>query len=264
MVCLARHALYLCLILLSTACQRVPTVEESTSSSSGNTAGATDGQAAGDPVFECDPVSQDCPEVGDRCTAIFSNGAQNLYACISDPGSLELFDTCTPDPSSGVDGCGPGLICLGDPDGTGTCVGLCLDDSDCDGALCLVDPRELVPYCALECDPFTPLCVGSVECRRVQDRFTCKFPKAGDEGFILDPCDPGTDEGCGSGVVCIQGPLIPGCESAGCCTPVCDVDDVESDTDCQAALDSVAVGCTELFMSPAPGFSGYGACLVSA
>ncbi len=273
MVCSTRFVLYFALIAMSVGCQRLPLAVETTSSSGGGGGTDTDGgggadtdggEIPGDVVFECDPMAQDCPNNGEKCAPILSSGAQNLYTCVQDSGGLTLFDPCTPDPATGVDQCAPGLVCLDDANGVGLCLELCLSETDCEQALCLDDPFERVPYCALECDPFNPLCAPGVDCRRERDRFTCKFAEDGDDGFVLDPCDSGTDEGCGSGVVCIPGALIPGCEAAGCCTPVCNSDDDQSLAECQSALDSAAASCVPLFVSPAPGFEGYGACLVPA
>jgi hypothetical protein len=135
-------------------------------------------------------------------------------------------------------------------------VALCLKDSDCDQALCIEDPVEDVPFCADECSPFESLCTSPLQCRRLDDRFVCRFPTLADVGGYGDACSLDQDQGCGPGFACLPGELVPDCTTANCCTNLCDLSGPDP---CGAPAT-----CAQVIESPAPGFESIGACFVPA
>ncbi|MGH1347146.1 MAG: hypothetical protein ACRBN8_36630 [Nannocystales bacterium] len=201
----------------------------------------------------CDPVTS--AECGDdeKCTVVLQ-GAEPSFTCVGEAGSLAIGADCTVSLSDGLDGCAAGSVCLGED--AGTCRPLCANSSDCSSALCLDDPLYGVPHCAPDCSPFEPTCSNLLQCRRQNDRFSCVDALPGDVGGAGEPCTLQGDAGCGQGQMCVTGALVPDCTTAGCCTPLCDLD---SSVGCDAPAT-----CTPALESAAPGFESIGACFVPA
>jgi len=211
-----------------------------------------DPDTGGPGVFDCDPVAQTGCNGDDKCTVVLQAG-EPAYVCVSDNASIEPLDSCGATLGSGADGCPAGHACLADETDVGLCVPLCFDSSDCVDAVCLPELAHGIPYCASECSPFEGGCATPLQCRRTDDRFACRFARPDDVGGQGDPCTPQQDAGCGEGLVCLPGALVPQCTSDSCCTRVCDVN---SDT-----CDSPST-CVPLFDAPAPGNESIGGCLV--
>jgi len=216
--------------------------------------GASEGGSEGGGLeFGCNPVTNaDCSE-DEKCTAVLA-GASLSYACVGETGTQGIGESCDISLDDGLDGCTVGTVCLGDE--IGTCRPLCNGDGDCTSAQCLEDPIHDVPHCAADCSPFEPSCGSGLQCRRQSDRYSCIDPLPGDVGGEGEPCELQSDAGCGEGLMCITGALVPSCTSSGCCVSLCDLDALDpcnAPSTCNAALEA-----------PAPGFESIGACFVPA
>ncbi len=215
--------------------------------------GGEGGSDEGGVETECDPVTSfECSD-GEKCAVVLEGDALG-YACVPEAGSQSVGQDCTVSLEDGLDGCTAGSVCLGDD--AGTCRPLCNAEADCTAALCLEDPIHQVPHCADDCSPFEPNCSGLLQCRRQDDRFSCIDALPGDVGGLGEACLLEGDAGCGEGLMCVTGALVPGCASGGCCVSLCDLDALDScssPSTCNAALEA-----------PAPGFEAVGACFVPA
>jgi len=201
----------------------------------------------------CNPVtSMECND-GEKCTVVLQGGAPT-FACVGEAGSTAIGEDCTVSLEDGLDGCTAGSVCLGED--AGTCRPLCDSPVDCTSALCLEDPIHGVPHCAPDCSPFEPACSSLLQCRRQHDRFSCVDALPGDVGGTGEPCSLQGDAGCGQGLMCVTGALVPDCATAGCCTPLCDLDG--------GAGCSAPATCSPALEGPAPGFESVGACFVPA
>ncbi len=259
-----RTAIFLSLALALAACQ--PTQfdddnetgedESNTSDSDGSSSSSSSGNTSGSPVVDCDPGEQDaCPE-GEKCT-VLTSGADPVYECVPDDGSLLPFDPCTPAPGTGQDQCPSGFACIAtEPEGSdGQCLELCLADNDCETALCTEPPGRSIPLCAPICDPLSPFCPDQQACQRVRSSaFVCQFPGESDSGITADVCDILGDRGCAEGFVCETGQIVPGCPDQSCCTALCDKSEAEP---CPAPTT-----CGGLPLDPQPGLENVGACYV--
>ena len=263
MVCRTLVALALAL----TGCQQLPEEDDdaATSMSAGNvdTGGGTfldegpGSEGAGDEgqvESECDPSTQTGCSEGEKC-AVQKVGVSVTYVCAPDTGTLEPFAGCTPALTTGDDDCLAGYACVGS-ETQAACVPLCVTDGDCDGGVCVLDPLNFVPHCGLDCSPFEPNCPTPLQCRREENRFSCKFALEEDIGVGLDPCVETDDAGCAAGFACIAGELVPSCESDHCCTPLCDLGGVDTCT--------APATCAPALLGAAPGFENVGACFVPA
>ncbi len=206
-----------------------------------------------DPSDGCDPVAQTGCGGGEKCTALIS-GAGLAYACVTDSGPLQPQEACQVSLDDGIDGCSAGYVCLGEEDGI--CRAHCASESNCPSGLCLEDANDSVLHCADECSPFEPSCPSPLQCRRRGDRFACVDGQQGDVGGAGSDCMVEADIGCGEGLLCVPGALVPACETTNCCVPLCDLDAVDS---CSAPST-----CSAALGTAAPGFENIGACFVPA
>lgn len=210
----------------------------------------------GEPTFNCDPSKEmACPD-GQKCTVLITSGPP-IYECVVDDTERLPYESCTPAPGTGQDGCPSGHACIAGviDKTTGLCMPLCTDDSDCDAALCAAPPNLQIPVCAAICDPLSPFCPDLQACQRIrQANFACQFPNEGDDGTTAEGCNSVLDSGCAEGYVCETGGVIPGCNEASCCTPLCDLSDADP---CQAPM-----VCGEIPLEPQPGLENVGACYV--
>ena len=140
----------------------------------------------------------------------------------------------------------------------GECVPLCTgspEDQQCpEDRLCTVANDGILHLCLPSCDPLDPQCDEGEGC----------FPIDG--GHVCSP-DPGGGVGpgsscediaiCPAGLMCIAGDFYPGCESLGCCSPLCDPSTPEGEAVCDAA--DPALECTPLF-EPGEGPEDQGVC----
>jgi hypothetical protein len=197
-----------------------------------------------------------CPS-GSRCTYVL-DAVDAGTVCVVDAVVHDTWDTCTPAPSTGRDGCPTGHVCLAGQEtaNTGVCVPLCQSSAGCDGGLCAEDPRTLVDYCGEACSPLVQSCPSTaLECLLDAGSFACLVPTDSDELGVGEPCPETDARGCEAGAVCLQGTLVPGCTTASCCTNVCD-------TTSPAACASPA-SCNPLPIAAQPGLENVGACFVA-
>ncbi len=246
------------------ACQRLPDPLASGSATGTSADTAASGTTFDDtpPTVECDPGDQDCPD-GEKCTAVAAGTTRNRYACVADPGQMAEGEACTKDPD-GVDGCIAGTLCVEDRLGAGRCLGICLDDGDCNDGRCTDAPFDDVEYCARTCDPLASACPSNMACTPTLDAFICTFPYEDDTGSLQESCNPFDGRGCAPGLTCLAGSLVPSCGEVGCCTIYCNVNDPQARAGCQSALGTVGVDCVPFFSGPAPGFEHVGVCMVPA
>jgi hypothetical protein len=252
--------------LLAGGCQRLEEADDDAfpdtdfgfdDSSSGDTfleSSASQTEGDQDPnVVGCDPLTAAQCAPGQKCTAVVSGGT-TLFSCVEQSGSLQEGEDCMVSLEDGQDGCIAGTVCLGDE--AGTCRQLCDNDAQCETGQCLDDPLHGIPHCARDCDAFEPACPSLQQCRRQGDRFSCMDALPGDVGGVGEPCLLQGDAGCGQGLLCVTGALVPGCASGGCCAQLCDLglaDPCSSPATCNAALETAA-----------PGYESVGACFVPA
>jgi hypothetical protein len=181
-----------------------------------------------------------------------------------DPHPDAPGDPCTVVGSgvSGVDSCDKGAMCW-DVDAEtneGTCVAYCMGSEN--NPVC-ADPdttcnvgRDFA-LCLPVCCPIEQDCAHEDEiCIPVSNKFLCAPDASGDEGAFGDACE--YVNVCDPGLVCLGGERVPGCVSAGCCTPFCTV----GTNQCQLLDEDME--CLPWFedgQAP-PGFEDVGACLL--
>lgn len=223
---------------------------------SGGGSGDGDPDTGGDPTFNCDPnVAMPC-EPGQKCTILISGGSPPIYECVPDDAEKLPYESCTPAPSTGQDGCPGNHACIA-PSGssTGQCLRLCSDDSACDSGVCVTPTGQQVPVCGTICDPLAPSCPAGHACQRVgHSNFVCQYPAEGDVGITAEPCSASQDSGCAQGFVCEAGVIVPGCTEMSCCTALCDLS--------EANLCTPPMVCGELPLDPHPVLENVGACYV--
>lgn len=257
------------LLTMCPGCQRLPDAGDGPSSQGGgpdDESGGTflpqdtsnDDEESADETGSgsmCNPVAQIGCASDEKCTALISGGEIG-YGCVADSITLDPNDPCSASHESGLDGCPEGFVCLEDEGNNGLCAALCLNGTDCTQAECL-DARESdIPYCADDCSPFGSQCPSPLQCRRNDDRFSCKFIGLNDVGGAGTACGIEDDAGCAPGLVCVPGALIPGCTSDNCCTGLCDTSEGDP---CGSPST-----CNPILTSAAPGFEDIGACFVPA
>lgn len=136
---------------------------------------------------------------------------------------------------SGVDSCDVGLMCW-DVDAetnVGTCIELCgcgplQPTCEGGGTLCTISNDDVLPLCLPTCDPLDPeaVCGEGEGCYPVGDGFQCAPDASGDGGLAAQPCS--FINACDPGSACVGPAAVPGCASAGCCAPFCDLDEPDT------------------------------------
>ena len=192
-------------------------------------------EAAGD----CNPYAQDCVE-GEKCLPWASDGGSAWNSTRCSPVAAvpdQLGDACTVEGSgvSGVDSCDVGLMCW-DVDAetnTGTCIELCgcgplQPTCEGGGTLCTISNDDVLPLCLPTCDPLDPeaVCGEGEGCYPVGDGFQCAPDASGDGGLAAQPCS--FINACDPGSACVNPGFVPGCATAGCCAPFCDLDEPDT------------------------------------
>ena len=214
----------------------------STSSADTATDGTTDPSGAfiEDPdfgsactTFECDLYAQDCCP-GQQCVPWANDGGESFNAtrCVeilTDGDRQGQPCTVEDSPVSGLDSCGPGLICWGVDAQTlmGTCAPTCtgtVEAPECaDDLICVSDQTpsddDTIAVCLPSCDPLADDCaVGS--CTKADDAFACSGVPA--TAGLGDACDVLFD--CGPGTQCVAANVLPDCPGPnGCCAAWCDL-----------------------------------------
>jgi len=187
---------------------------------------------------QCDPGSQDCPD-GEKCTPyVMTPGACCVDAvhCVQVTGEKLYGEPCTRE--STTDDCAKGFFCMTETSGStgeGVCEPLCVagDDSSCEefgnSAFCISFNDGFLPLCEIKCDPLLQDCSGDgFGCYAVlsDDKFICaqsgfadNFGNDGDECYTIQSCKPG--------LVCIASGSLDGCGAERCCSPVCDLTEMD-------------------------------------
>jgi len=189
-------------------------------------------QGSGGGEIECDLWSQDCPD-GEKCMpwASDNGNAWNATKCSPiDAAPQQPGDICTTEGGgvSGVDNCAKSAMCWDvDPEtNEGVCVAFCEgtnpEDGTCDaGFSCSIYSDGVLILCLPDCDPLLQDCPGDDLCIPSGDDFTCVLDASGDAGLYGDPCEYANV--CKPGLYCLNPEYVEGCQSAGCCTPFCDI-----------------------------------------
>lgn len=220
----------------------------------------------GGSLLECSLLDQDCPE-GEKCMPWANDGGPVWNATRCSPLDFDPAqdgEPCLVNGSnvSGLDTCALGLMCFDvDPrTNEGECAALCsgaegdpLDTLLCDDPeLSCILINDVLPICAMGCDPVVPTCNSGKACHLSGGGFVCgDIPdSAAAEG---EPCVGVT--GCGAGLMCAYGPAFdcaaePG---QGCCAATCDA---SSPAPCPGDE-----ACIPWFPDPAPeGYEHVGVC----
>jgi hypothetical protein len=212
----------------------------------------------GVPIVNCDPDDEAACPSGQKCTIIgvdTVDSVQNVYDCVDDPGLLLEYAACTPDRSTGIDGCPPGFACLTtseDDLDNGICVELCLDSDGCEDGVCLPHVYSEIPTCADYCDPLSALCPPGQDCFPNESDFICRLVTDVDTGAVGDDCY--WEVGCGPSLVCLTGAILNGCSAEYCCSDICDLEGTDQ---CETPT-----SCNPYFDDPAPYLERVGACYV--
>lgn len=195
-------------------------------------------------TVECDVWTQDCPE-GEKCTAWASDGgiAWNATRCVpiaDNPG--QPGDGCTAEGGglSGIDDCGEGSMCWNiDPEtNQGTCVAFCEGSPEaptCEDSstACTITSDGVLILCLPVCDPLLQDCPAELEAcyPGVDGEFACYPDYSGETGEYGDPCE--YINVCNPGLFCAPAAIVPGCESALCCSSLCDLTDADPNAQCE-------------------------------
>ena len=180
-----------------------------------------------EPEGGCDQKTQDCP-TGMRCTAAGASDAWS-WTCrpLAEP-PRDVGESCTIEehPTSGIDDCRRGAVCLGEgPTGSLTCVEtfpLQARNSTC------IDPFEVAVVhgiyrvCLERCDPLAQECGEGRACRANRyasypDGFICTYTSDETAG---EPCDY---FGCAPGLDCLDDGGEPTLLHDGECVAYCSV-----------------------------------------
>lgn len=250
------------------------TSNDATSSTSDDTSGSTSESSTGsttessttDPLPPdvpidptCDVFAQDCPD-GSKCMPWASGGAPfwNDTACFAidrEPDAVGEACTVLDNALSGLDSCELGAICWNvDPfTAMGVCHALCTGNAFnpvCDDPTmgCAVFDPLVLDVCVPACDPLLQDCGQGQTCVPLGD-FVCLGDGSGPAGAQGDPCE--ALNGCDPGLICINGVLVPECETFGCCSAWCDLEDAEANAVC-AATAGEGAACLPFFGDDPP------------
>lgn len=220
------------------------------------------------PPPQCSLFAQDCPD-GEKCMPWANDGgdAWNATICVPvDDSPGQPGDECAVEGSgvSGVDDCDLGSMCWDvDPEtNVGTCVPMCTGDASapiCENpdTSCTIANEGNIVLCLPVCDPLLQDCAEGQACYPIADQWNCAPDASGEMGSSGDPCE--YINACDAGNICLGAAAWPGCVgSAGCCSPVCDVEDPQGDAQCPGDGQTCQVWYEE-GASP-PGYEAVGAC----
>jgi hypothetical protein len=190
--------------------------------------------------IECDPFAEDCP-CDEKCMPWANDGgsAWNALMCTPvAPDPKQVGEPCTVEGNgvSGIDDCDIHSMCWNvDPEtNMGECVAFCTGSAkepacERECANCAIANDGVLALCFPTCDPLAMDCGEGQTCLPLfGDDFMCSLDLSGDGGAAGDPCE--YFNGCDPGLVCLDASYLPSCESAGCCTPFCDVTDPDACT----------------------------------
>jgi hypothetical protein len=198
---------------------------------------------------ECDPFAQDCPE-GEKCVPYASTGVTwDANKCVPVSGDGQPGEPCS---SGGIveatDSCGADSICW-----DGVCTAFCSGPADLpscpDGTSCFVAGEGSIAICLPDCDPITQDCPEGLACVWANAGFSCVFTTPGPAAGA--PC---SQRECGVGLLCVEGPLVPGCRDSACCAPYCSL--------AAPSCPWPEAACVPFFESdPPPGYEDVGVCV---
>ncbi|MEM7158075.1 MAG: ribulose phosphate epimerase [Myxococcota bacterium] len=220
----------------------------------------------------CDIFAQDCPE-DEKCMPYANDGggSWNATQCvpISD-NPAQPGDTCYVEGSgtSGYDDCDIASMCWDvDPEtNAGTCVPMCAGDPSaplCEDpdAACTVTNEGVIALCLPSCDPLVQDCAEGQACYPVADEWVCAPDASGEMGAAGDSCE--FINVCSPGNICVGAAAWPDCQgSVGCCSPVCDLEDVDADAECPGTGQTCQPWYEE--GDAPPGYESVGACALPA
>lgn len=219
----------------------------------------------------CDVFQQDCP-AGQKCTGYGPPGAfipEGIKCVMEVEDPVEFEEPCIVGPEGlGDDNCKLGSVCLDlDDNGQGFCLPYCTGDSD--NPACPFEGQTCVKLffgfnfgnCFYKCDPLIQNCKDGEGC--YMDATT-----VGNSGFV---CLPVAEEGkgktygdtcfgwstCEPGYGCVFPQFVPGCVNELCCTPWCDLTEVDP-----CAQFDPAMTCLPWYsgVTPPPGLENVGIC----
>ena len=208
---------------------------------------------------DCDPYAQDCP-AGSKCAPYGDGSAWESTRCVPlDAAPVDVGSPCVVQGAgtSGQDNCVEGAMCFHlDPQTQeGVCVALCgcgPDQGVCeDPATCVIANGGALPLCMVACDPLVQNCPAGQLCGPTNDGFACAPDVSGSEGSQGDSCD--TTNGCDPGFTCVVGEVVPDCDSNGCCSSFCDLEN-------PAGACVAGQTCQPWFDEPPPEFANVGVC----
>lgn len=217
------------------------------------------------PLPDCDPLAQDCPE-GQKCAPFDGgSGTWDDTRCVPVvPNPKQPGEPCSaPEgPQAGVDDCAEGSVCWKvDPDTLlGTCVAQCIGAYDmpaCEDpqTQCLLSNSNALTLCLPSCDPLELDCPPGDTCLQAgsQSVFICVPDASGAEGQAFDPCM--LVNSCDPGLFCANPALADECDPqrSGCCLSFCDLD--------MAQCPGAGQECLPWFQADVPaGLEDLGAC----
>lgn len=184
--------------------------------------------------LECSTLQQDCP-AGQKCTVVTYPGGPVLsetrcVPLVPDPDGIDEPCHLEDDSGSGIDSCDVGALCWHVDEETleGRCVPYCVGSSH--GIGCS-DPNHYCPVygdgilwiCVPQCDPLdSSTCPAGEGCYPRDGRFTCAPVAPDGPAGLFEPCE--YLNACAPGLMCINGEVVPGCETGGCCSPPCNLE----------------------------------------
>lgn len=218
---------------------------------------------------ECDIWNwDDCPE-GQKCTAVaceVGGSAWDSNVCRDIQGDAQHGDDCMYTDGSGVSGndtCAEGLMCWNaDADtGLGTCIAFCTGSPDAPmcplGYNCHIPGNGTLPLCFEACDPLADDCPSNDVCVPTGVSYDCVLDASGDMAPYGTPCN--YINVCNPGLACVDAAGVPepSCEnSAGCCSPFCNVFE-------PSICPGEGQTCEPVYDPQPPGFEHVGVCTIA-
>ncbi len=219
------------------------------------------------PMSECDYYLEGCEE-GEKCNVFTPEGDTSVLSYLGcfplDANPKQVGEPCSTGelPNDGIDNCVEAAVCWNvDDEGNGVCYALCYADPDteefgCHGeaASCQLCQDCTVGLCAPYCDPLDiEACYEGEVCIPHNDGYICAPDASNGEGVEGAECE--YVNVCNPGFACFGGEDLEGCETFGCCTPFCNVNDPDA---CPKETES----CTSVYNPPPEGYEHVGVCMV--
>jgi len=196
----------------------------------------------------CDAFLQDCPD-GEKCVPYVSDGGSfNALRCVPVVGDQAVGETCHYDgPVQATDDCDELGYCWYVEGDSGVCLALCLgspETPECPPSTsCSITGDGVVNLCIPRCDPLAQDCAEGMGCYWNSNEFQCALE--GEDKLVGEACQ--FINSCDPGLICLDGGLLPECESESCCTAYCDLE--QGDGPCAEVLPGTVCAA---FLNPAP------------